>query len=135
MASWGRGRGDGVYARLAAVQSNIFWHCTWVRLFLVLCAAQRAAAGWRAGRGLWQWFLRTSLEEKSQRALAALYFTVLYKLVSYRPLAREMRPRLKVGTAVYDQRAHGLLSRVSHTSLCSASLPVESMYLGSREAP
>ena len=54
----------------AAVQSNIFWHCTWVRLFLVLCAAQRAAAGCGAlGEGCLLYHVASG---ESQRALAAL---------------------------------------------------------------
>ena len=54
----------------ATVQSNIFWHCTWVRLFLVLCAAQRAAAGCGAlGEGCLLYHVASG---ESQRALAAL---------------------------------------------------------------
>ena len=110
MASWGRGRGDGVYARLRRSPEQYFL-ALHVGQALFSTLRGTARGGWVAR---WKRTVTVVLThvfrgEKPARALAALFFTLLYKLVSYRPLAREMRPRLKVGTAVYDQRARGLL--------------------------
>ena len=108
MASWGRGRGDGVYARLRRSPEHYFLALHVGQALFSSLRRKRLCGALEEDCG--SGFLRTSLgERKPARTGSTLFHFCLLKLVSYRPLAREMRLRLKFGPAVYDQRARGLL--------------------------